>query len=113
MATDDLRRDHGAKAIILDLVEWLEACPLGAAPQKAVERARAFLRVGATEPTSDMLDAGQHVLSEHLDDEAPLRERNYREPARAAWLAMQAVARGETVAVGPPIVRGALGRNLK
>lgn len=65
------------------------------------------------EPTQDMLDAGQHVLSEWLDDEAPLRERRYRDPARAVWKAMQAVARGEKVKLGPWLARGVSGRDLR
>jgi len=44
------------------------------------------------EPTSEMLDKGMHVNSEWLNDNAPIGERRYRDPARGVYLAMLAVA---------------------
>lgn len=43
-------------------------------------------------PTEAMIAKGAHVLSEWLDDAAPLNERRYREPAKAAFVAMTAEA---------------------
>ena len=43
-------------------------------------------------PTKEMLDAGEHVLSERLNDNAPIGAHIYREPAKAAYLAMLAAA---------------------
>jgi len=38
--------------------------------------------------TEDMIGKGAHVLSEHLCDEAPLRESRYRDPAKDCFVAM-------------------------
>jgi hypothetical protein len=38
--------------------------------------------------TDAQKDIGAHVLSEWLDDEAPLHERRYRDPAEACFKAM-------------------------
>ena len=40
------------------------------------------------EPTEEMLDKGEYVNSEWLNDNAPIDQRMYREPAKAVWLAM-------------------------
>ena len=55
---------------------------------------RARERAARSEPTEAMVNAGAHVLSEWLDDMAPLNERRYREPARSAFKAMLA-AKGD------------------
>jgi hypothetical protein len=44
-----------------------------------------------SEPTKAMVDVGAHVLSEWLDDDAPLHERRYRDPAVAAYKQMRAI----------------------
>jgi ribosome modulation factor len=44
------------------------------------------------DPTEAMIAAGAHALSEWIDDEAPLHEQRYRNPAKAAWAAMRAAA---------------------
>lgn len=44
-------------------------------------------------PTEAMLDQGEHVNSEWLNDDAPLGQRRYREPAKAVYIAMIAAAR--------------------
>ena len=46
------------------------------------------------EPTPEVLDYATHVLSEWLNDHAPIGEQRYREPARmvlrfAQWAALQ------------------------
>jgi hypothetical protein len=46
------------------------------------------------EPTKAMVDIGAHALSEWLDDEAPLHERKYRDPAIAAYKQMRAIDPG-------------------
>lgn len=45
------------------------------------------------EPTPEMLDVGQHVNSEWLNDSAPLGERIYRAPAEAVYKRMVLTAR--------------------
>ena len=65
------------------------------------EYARAALRTVAApadadyvrvplEPTEEMLDVGQHVNSEWLNDNAPIGARRYRDPARAVYQNMVA-----------------------
>jgi hypothetical protein len=44
------------------------------------------------EPTSEMLDKGQHTNSEWLNDNAPLGEGLYRNPAASVYRAMLAAA---------------------
>lgn len=43
------------------------------------------------EPTEEMIAAGAHVLSEWLNDRAPIGEHIYREPAKAAFLKMREI----------------------
>lgn len=40
------------------------------------------------EPTEAMIDVGQHVNSEWLNDNAPIGERRYRDPAKAVFTSM-------------------------
>lgn len=52
---------------------------------EAYERRTRF-RLGAEampDPSEEEIAYGAHVLSEWLDDAAPLNERRYREPAKA------------------------------
>ena len=44
------------------------------------------------EITEEMIAKGAHVLSEWLNDNAPIGENRYREPARAAFEAMAKLA---------------------
>jgi hypothetical protein len=44
------------------------------------------------EATEAQIALGAHILSEWLDDRAPLNERRYREPVKAAYEAMLALA---------------------
>lgn len=46
--------------------------------------------------TEEMIAKGAHVLSEWLDDMAPLNERRYRDPAKACFEAMHAMTATET-----------------
>lgn len=45
-----------------------------------------------SEISEEMLNAGQHVLSEWLNDSAPIGEARYRAPAKACFEAMLALA---------------------
>ena len=56
------------------------------APQPAIPEGM------APEVTDEMARIGAHILSEWLDDMAPLHERRYLEPAKAAFKAMIAAA---------------------
>lgn len=47
------------------------------------------------EPFEAMADAGAHCNSEWLNDNAPIGERRYRDPAIAVWRTMLRVALGE------------------
>lgn len=56
------------------------------------------LRVATTvpaEPTDAMANAGAHCNSEWLNDNAPIGERRYRDPAMAVWRTMLRVALGQ------------------
>ena len=47
------------------------------------------------EPTEEMIARGAHVNSEWLNDNAPLGERMYRDPAKSVYKAMlQAAPKG-------------------
>lgn len=48
------------------------------------------------EPTPRMLDKAEHVLSEWLNDNAPIGQSRYREPGLAAYRAMLATLAGDT-----------------
>jgi len=55
-------------------------------PVTAAFNKRTAFRLGAEampDPTEEEIAYGAHVLSEWLDDAAPLNERRYREPAKA------------------------------
>ena len=60
--------------------------PLFLTPQPAIPEGM------APEVTDEMARIGAHILSEWLDDMAPLHERRYLEPAKAAFKAMIAAA---------------------
>lgn len=56
------------------------------------DAALAVVREALREPDEAMLDKGQHVNSEWLNNNAPLGERRYREPAKAVFLGMLAAS---------------------
>lgn len=47
-----------------------------------------YLLTKLEQPSEEMLDIGQHVNSEWLNDCAPVFERRYREPAKGVFKAM-------------------------
>lgn len=50
---------------------------------------------GVAEPSKEMADKGMHVLSEWLNDNAPIGEGRYRAPAIAVYKAMATVKEAE------------------
>lgn len=67
--------ENGRMIISPEMMDW---------GRKAATEALGVLR----EPTEPMLDKGEYVNSEYLNDNAPLGQRRYRSPARAVWQAM-------------------------
>lgn len=56
------------------------------------EGSQAKWKLVLLEPTEEMIAEGAHAGSEWLDDDAPLNERRYREPARSIYRDMVAAS---------------------
>jgi len=69
-----------------------EVCSLWRNYRNGADAALAVVREALREPDEAMLDKGQHVNSEWLNNNAPLGERRYREPAKAVFLGMLAAS---------------------
>lgn len=77
-----------------DLADWqYDVSAAVGALRTARTRIPAGYVLVPAEPTEAMLDQGEHVNSEWLNDDAPLGQRRYREPAKAVYIAMIAAAR--------------------